>query len=130
MCGHRARTKDALKQHKGRDHRGPGGGQRPRLEPEELPKDIVEMRVLHSYAVGARPLIGCAPLAEAVVQVELRAKFEQHKVLYARYDEIKARFPQELAHYWVKSLSMSLTKAIKKHENFKKFEVRPQGRHR
>ena len=82
----RARTKDALKQHKGRDHRGPGGGQHPRLEPEELPKDIVEMRVLHSYTVGARPLIGCAPLTEALVQVELRAKFEQHKVLYARYD--------------------------------------------
>ncbi len=66
------------------------------------------MRVLHNNAVGPRPLIGCAPFTKMLVQVELRAKFEQHKVLYARYEYVKARFPQELAHYWVKSLGMSI----------------------
>ena len=42
---------------------------------------------------------------------------------------MKTRYPQALARYWVKSMSISLTKAIKKHGKFENFTLRPVGRH-
>ena len=85
-CGHHERTKDLLRRHKGRDHRGPGGGYHPRLEPEELPKKVIDLRVLHTFAVGARPIIGIEALDIPLAQVEVEVEINEFKILYVKYD--------------------------------------------
>lgn len=56
-------------------------------------------------------------------------EIDHYKLLYVDYDYVKKRFPQEMAYYWMKSLSISLDKVIKIHKNLKNFAIRPRGRY-
>jgi hypothetical protein len=60
-------------------------------------------------------VIGVAPLTDALIQVKLEVDYDRLKMLYIRYDELRKKHLKALAHYWVKSLHISLMKAIKKH---------------
>ena len=44
------------------------------------------MRVLHTFAVGARPIIGIEPLDNPLPQVEVEIEINQFKILYVKYD--------------------------------------------
>ena len=44
------------------------------------------MRVLHTFAVGARPIIGIEPLDKPLAQVEVEVEINKFKILYVKYD--------------------------------------------
>ena len=44
------------------------------------------MRVLHTFAVGARPIMGIEPLEKPLAQVEVEVEINNFKILYVKYD--------------------------------------------